>query len=365
MFNSSVHDHEHECPKANRERSQEHAELTSEPDTAHTSTSSDGEPGMAPKSVASGTPTVVEHTSPSSEMEPLVDNGIASASHLKRKASPKRRACNKRREKTGSSNPTIPAQGISNISITICRTAAETCIGVSSQRVQRVLHGLPDGRRRGHRVPNNHLALTSVPMSICLRFWWRKYHFDAEGLPDRFSILKRDGMSLTIGTQRDHCQFTMQSRDQQVDAQAEADAEAEERAIANMALYVANTIYPNSSMTIGPGFRGSPIRYIGVVKPIHLYMELAAWCRSQRTSDRPSCQTLARALKLCGCIRFRKAAGQHASCDTCTRFKMLLRRFLSAAQRSAILDDYVTRLVVVWYDRAMDANGAELSRMCR
>ena len=45
--------------------------------------------------------------------------------------------------------------------------------------------------------------------------------------------------------------------------------------------------------------------------------------------------------------------------------KCFVRRFLSAAQRSAILDDYFTHLVVVWYDRAMDANGAELSRMCR
>ena len=113
-------------------------------------------------------------------------------------------------------------------------------------------------------------------MSICLRFLWRKYHFDVEGLPDRFSILKRDGMSRAIGNQRDHCQFTMPSRDQQVDAQAEA----EERAIASMALYVSSTNDPNSSMTIGPGFRGSPTRYIGVVKPIHLYMELEAWCRS-------------------------------------------------------------------------------------
>ena len=256
IVNSSVHDHEHQAvseehsdmehtsptatstsstapssPKANRERSQEHAELTTESETAHTSTSSDGEPEMEPKSIASGsnlkreaipkqqrrrtgsehtspssemepkhsaagsnlrreashkqpgTPAVVEHTSPSSEMEPLVDNGIASASHLKRKASPKRRAYNKRGKTTGSSNPTIPTQWIFNIFITTCRKAAETCIGVSAQRVQRVLHGLPDGRRRGHRVPNNHLALTSVPMRVCLRFLWREYHFDAEGLP--------------------------------------------------------------------------------------------------------------------------------------------------------------------------------------
>ena len=59
-------------PKANRERSQEHAELTSESDTAHTSTSSDGEPDMELKSIASG-------------------------SNLKRKASPKQQSHQKRR----------------------------------------------------------------------------------------------------------------------------------------------------------------------------------------------------------------------------------------------------------------------------
>ena len=69
-------------PKANRERSQEHAELTSESDTAHTSTSSDGEPELEPKSIASGSNlkgeaspkqqrrrTASQHTSPSSEMD--------------------------------------------------------------------------------------------------------------------------------------------------------------------------------------------------------------------------------------------------------------------------------------------------------
>ena len=197
-------------------------------------------------------------------------------------------------------------------------------------------------------------------MSICLRFLWRKYHFDAEGLPDRFSILKRDGMSLTIGSQRDHCQFTMPSRDQQVDAQAEA----EERAIASTALYVSSANDPNSSMTIGPGFRGSPTRYIGVAKPIHLYMELGAWCQSQK-SHRPQFCTFLRALKLRGCIRFRKVAGQHANCDRCVYFKHVLRRCLSAPQRAVVLDDYFSHLVAVWYDRAMDANGAELSRMRR
>jgi hypothetical protein len=64
-------------------------------------------------------------------------------------------------------------------------------------------------------------------------------------------------------------------------AHDDSSMEEEERAIAGMALYVASTLGPNSSVTMGPGLSGSPTRYIGVVKPIHLYLELEAWCQSQ------------------------------------------------------------------------------------
>ena len=121
-------------------------------------------------------------------MEPLVDDDIASASHLKMKASPKRRAYQQRR-RTINHEPTSPVQWIFGNSITICRKVAEIRVGVSPQIVQRVLCGVCDCRIVGHRVPYNHIALTYTPISLCLRLVWRTYHFDVEGLIDRFSIL--------------------------------------------------------------------------------------------------------------------------------------------------------------------------------
>ena len=101
-----------DTPEVKGEGSQEHAELTSE------STSS-SEMEASPKRQAD------EHTSSSSEMEPLVDNGAASSSNLKRKASPKRQGYQKRR-RTSNHEPTIPVQGIfANSRMAICRKAAE------------------------------------------------------------------------------------------------------------------------------------------------------------------------------------------------------------------------------------------------
>jgi hypothetical protein len=97
-------------------------------------------------------------------------------------------------------------------------------------------------------------------------------------------------MSRTIGTQGDHCRFAMPVHD----AHDGTGMEEEERAIAGMALYVASTLDPNSLVAMGPGSSGSPTRYIGVVKPIRLYLELEAWCQSQGVA-KPSFLTLLRA----------------------------------------------------------------------
>ena len=99
--------------------------------------------------------------------------------------------------------------------------------------------------------------------------------------------------------------------------------EAEDWASAGMALYIASTCEPSSMVSLGPGAHGGPARYIGVMKPIHLYLELEAWCSIQDIPQ-PSFQTLLRALDKCGCVRFRKTAGQHPNCDRCMHFKPLL-----------------------------------------
>ena len=99
--------------------------------------------------------------------------------------------------------------------------------------------------------------------------------------------------------------------------------EEEERAIASMALYIASAHEPIAMVCLGPGAHGGLARYIGVMKPIHLYLELEARCSIQHI-PKPSFNTLLRALEKCVCVRFLNTAGQHPNCATCMHFKGLL-----------------------------------------
>ena len=123
---------------------------------------------------------------------------------------------------------------------------------------------------------------------------------------------------LTIGTRDDDpSRIAMPDRrapDGHGDLSAEDLREEEERAIAGMVLYIASTSEPNIIVTMGPGLPGAPTLYIGVMRPIHLYLKLETWCLGQGVG-KPSFQTLLRAVDQCGCIRFRKVAGQHVNCD--------------------------------------------------
>ena len=156
-------------------------------------------------------------------------------------------------------------------------------IGVGPGRVQRVLDGRADGRTRGMRLPNYDASLTSEPMSVCFRFLWRKYHFDAEGLPDKFCIQRHDSTHFTIGAEAAPSRAIVPARSASSPKGLEADAvlEEEERAIAGLALYIASAHEPNAMVGLGPGAHGGPARYIGVMKPIHLYLALEAWCAAQ------------------------------------------------------------------------------------
>ena len=145
-----------------------------------------------------GTPkadTCEDITSPSSEILSLVpvhDNVGA------RIMPSKIRKYTMRRRKDGA--PSVPIQGIlTSKLVVVCRKAAAFKIGVSPQQVQRVLEGQADGRRKGMRLPCD--SVTSGPMSVCLRFLWRNCRFDAEGLPDKFSIEGHDLTSMTIGAE--------------------------------------------------------------------------------------------------------------------------------------------------------------------
>ena len=72
------------------------------------------------------------------------------------------------RLRTGANVVTVPVQGIfTSKPLHICRKAAEYFIGVGSGRINRVLHGLADGRAQEMRLPRNE---PTSAMSICLSF---------------------------------------------------------------------------------------------------------------------------------------------------------------------------------------------------
>ena len=211
-------------------------------------------------------------------------------------------------------------------------------------------------------MPNSGVPLTISPMAVCLRFLWRKYHFDAEGLPDRFSLQWHDAETLTIGPNQ--TLVPARSASSALDFDADRVQEEEARAIAGLALYIASAHEPNSMVSLGPGAHGGPVRYIGVMKPIHLYYEMEAWCVVQDI-PKPSFSTLLRALDQCSCVRFRKTAGQHPNCDKCMEYKQRLRAPQRPEQRSLVLEEYCQHIFLQWCDRGMDANCTELSRTCR
>ena len=112
--------------------------------------------------------TCEEVTSPSSEILSLVPVTEYAGAHT---PPSKRRKYTMRRRKDGA--PSVPIQGIlTSKPVAVGRKATAFLIGVSPQRVQRVLEGQEDGRRKGMMLPNDSVA--SGPTSVCLRFLWRK-----------------------------------------------------------------------------------------------------------------------------------------------------------------------------------------------
>ena len=115
---------------------------------------------------------------------------------------------------------------------------------------------------------------------------------------------------------------SIHTAEQEPQLEPNAVEEEEERAIATMALHATSAGDPNTMAVTGPGTQWGPPRYIGVMKPVHLYLELESWC-AQSNLPTPSFSTFLRTLDRCNCVRFRKTAGQHANCGQCTQFKKL------------------------------------------
>ena len=97
-----------------------------------------------------------------------------------------------------------------------------------------------------------------VAMSVCLRFLWRKYHFDAEGLPDKFCVSRHDLDSFTIGVQGAPNRTAMLGAASSSSSHLTLNdaLEEDERAIAGLALYIASANEPDAMVTLGPGTHG-------------------------------------------------------------------------------------------------------------
>ena len=220
----------------------------------------------------------------------------------------------------------------------VCRRSALHFLGLSESRIRRVCNGIPDGRTRGHRLPNSHPAF-APQLTSCMHFLNYCWHFFSEGLPNKFSITKGDGCAraLTLGTQS-HPASVMTTL---VESDSEDSGEEEERKIGALALHIHSAQEAGTEALISPAGKGqAPCRYIGVMRPITLFQLMGEWC-SARHKTCPGFSTLLRALHECkSYLKFRKSAGQHANCEVCVSFKKALKKILSLERRQEILEAY-------------------------
>ena len=199
-------------------------------------------------------------------------------------------------------------------------------------------------------------------LTACLRFLWLKYQFDGEGLPDKWHF---DTTACAL-TMHNH---SVQVPSRQTLAPTEESLEAESRAIAKAALFAMLADSPSAAAVMGPNVHPGPRRYIGVMRPIHLYFLFVSWFKSRRSQGLagvvPSFNTFLRALHSAKpWLRFRKAAGQHANCDACVHYKNELRKFHTSAVRAQMIEEYNMHLLEQWLDREADMNLATLSMEC-
>lgn len=223
----------------------------------------------------------------------------------------------------------------------VCRRSSLHFLGLSEQRIHRVCNGIPDGRTRGHRLPNSHPAF-APQLTTCMRFLNYCWHFFCEGLPDKFSIDKGDGCAPESG-----CLTHLE-----LESDSEDSGEEDERSISALALHIHSAEEAGTEALMGPtGSRRVPCRYIGVIRPVTLFHLLGKWCGARNLTC-PGFSTLLRALlDAKSFIKFRKGAGQHANCEVCVFFKKALKRILSLKVRQDTLEAYCRSYV--FYNRNM------------
>ena len=219
---------------------------------------------------------------------------------------------------------------------------------------QEVTRQLEDRRHKG-----NHAKHQRPQLTVCLRFLWSKYQFDAEGMPDKWHF-DTAANALALSDRK----IMLPSR-----LTEESVEEEECRAIAQAALYAVLADAPSSIATVGPNVHPGPRRYLGVMKPVHLYLMFLAWYKSRSlgvsTNKAPSFSVFLRALESAKpWLKFRKSAGQHANCDVCVHYKQELRKMHGPVSRSLLIEEYNSHLLDQWLDREVDMNLASLSMEC-
>ncbi len=229
-------------------------------------------------------------------------------------------------QRSGAKKPSVdlgPVLGATGL--IVCQKAAQHFLGLGASKVQRVLYGLPDRRRKGSRLPHEH----AQPMTtICKRFLWHVYQFHAEGLPDRWHLDATASRSLVLHDER----VPLPQRPDPIGSESteeplpplldwEQHEEDQARAIAQVSLYMNAVTEPHNLVLFGPNVHVAPRRYIGVARPVQLYGLFQKWCE-HHSCPVPCFTTFLRAFHgASSYLRFRKVAGQHANCDACARFK--------------------------------------------
>ena len=212
--------------------------------------------------------------------------------------------------------------------VVICVQTALFLLGIGYSRLQRVLHGRPDNRKRGFRVQHQ---VEAKAFDTCMRFLQLRYHNEGEYLPDRFvfeGALKDRSLMIIAESEMPEAQPTLSdgsdSEMSDVGRQDDLD-EADSRALSALAIKSVVLNNPFSNSLTGPGAAPGPRRWLGVMKPCTMYQMLLLWCKQCNLSA-PSFTTFRRALRAASpWLTFRKSAGQHGLCDSCLHFKKALR----------------------------------------
>jgi hypothetical protein len=219
-----------------------------------------------------------------------------------------------------------------------------------------VTRELVDGRTS--RAGTKH---SSKQLDMCLRFLWMKYQFDAEGMPDKWHF---DAKAHTIATPARSVALPSRLDDDNA-------VEEEARAIAQASMHAILAESSTSIATFGPNVHPGPRRYIGVMKPVELFMVFRKWFSSHGLevisgkSKEPSFTTFLRALQIATpWLKFRKKAGQRANCDICVQYKTELKKMMNPNARGLLIEEYNKHLLDQWLDREIDLNFASISAEC-